>query len=289
MRSFLVALCAAGFLAGCGSGGDGSPSAIASGSAPAASALGGMEMGVSGEGGASEEVLGADLVSPLLGSGGLLGATLGGGSEGTLAGNVPEGGVVPAGTLDPLTDGLAQVESQAPPLGISGEDGLGEDLLGHDITGMLVGTGDGLVPTLLGGGSEGQLGDVAPADSAPLQPVGDLVAGVIEGAQANPNDGNLNALEPVLSPLILGLLGAGGEGEGPVPGVALPALPIEQLAPVVVPVANIATETLATPLLPNGTTATDIVFPLVLGTVAGVADSTLPLETVNDTVVGVLP
>lgn len=289
MRSFLIALLATGFLAGCGSGGDGSPSAIAPGSASNASALGGMQMGISGEGGASEELLGTDLVTPLLGGGGLIGTTLGGGSEGTLAGNLPEGGAVPPGTLAPLTDALAQVEEQVPALGVSGENGLGQDLLGHDITGMLVGTEGGLVPDLLTGGNDGQLGSAVPEGSAPLAPVGDLAAGIITGAQANPNDGNLNALEPLLSPLILGLLGAGGEGEGPVPGVPLPALPIEQLGPVVVPVANIATEALATPLLPNGTTALDVAFPLVFGTVAGVADNTLPLETINDTVVGVLP
>ena len=73
------------------------------------------------------------------------------------------------------------------------------------------------------------------------------------------------------------------------PGVAVPPLPIAQLAPVVVPAANAATQVLATPLLPNGTTATDVVLPVVLGAGAGIADAALPLETVNDTIITVLP
>lgn len=288
MRSSIIALCTAGFLAGCSSGGD-SPIATNPGSSSTAMALGGMQMGVSGEGGASEEVLGVDVVSPLLGDGGLVGTTLGGGSDGMLAGNAPAGGIVPEGALAPLTDGLAQIESQVPPLGVSGEGGLGEDLFGHDLTGLLVGTEGGLVPNLLTGGSEGQLGDVAPSDSAPLAPVGDLVADVIDGAQATSNNDQLGDLSPVLSPVVLGLLGVGGEGSGPVPGVELPSLPLAELEPIIVPVTELAVPLLATPLLPNGTTAYDIVFPVVFGPVTGIADSTLPLETINDTLVGVLP
>lgn len=289
MRSSLIALCAAGMLAGCGSSGDGSPSAISAGSASNASALGGMQMGISGEGGASEELLGADIVSPLLGSGGLIGATLGGGSGGMLAGNVPAGGLIPAGVMAPLTDGLAQIESQVPSLGVSGEGGLGEDLLGHDITGMLVGTEGGLIPNLLTGGNDGQLGDIAPADSAPLAPVGDLLAGIITGAQETSSTDQLGALSPLLSPITLGLLGVGEEGSGPVPGVELPSLPLAELQPVLEPVMGVAIPLLATPLLPNGTTAYDVVFPLVFGPVTGIAANTLPMETINDTLVGVLP
>lgn len=289
MRSSIIALCTAGLLAGCGSGGDGSPIATSPGSSSTAMALGGMQLGVSGEGGASEEVLGVDVVSPLLGDGGLIGTTLGGGSDGMLAGNVPAGGLVPEGALAPLTDGLAQIESQVPSLGVSGEGGLGEDLFGHDLTGLLVGTEGGLVPNLLAGGNDGQLGDIAPSGSAPLAPVGDLVADVITGAQATSRTNQLGDLSPVLSPVLLGLLGVGGEGSGPVPGVELPALPLAQLEPVLVPVTELALPLLATPLLPNGTTAYDIVFPVVFGAGLGIADSTLPLERVNDILVGVLP
>jgi len=287
MRSSIIALCTAGLLAGCGSGGD-SPIATSPRSAPTAMALGGMQMGVSGEGGASEELLGVDVVSPLLGDGGLIGTTLGGGSGGMLAGNAPAGGIVPEGALAPLTDGLAQIESQAPPLGVSGDGGLGEDLFGHDITGLLVGTEGGLVPNLLTGGSEGQLGDIVPSGSAPLAPVGDLVATLITGAQATSNEDQLGDLSPVLSPVVLGLLGVGGEGGGPVP-VELPSLPLAELGPIIVPVTELAVPLLATPLLPNGTTAYDVVFPVVFGPVAGIAGNTLPLETVSDTLVGVLP
>ncbi len=266
MRTSLVVLIASGLLSGCiTSGGDGDPSAIRSSSVSSTSAVAGTQLGVAGEGGVSEELAGADLLTPLIGGGGLVGATLGGGDEGVLAGNLPAESPIPADATAPLTDGLAQIESQVPHLGVSGEGGLSEDLLGHDITGMLVGTEGGAVPVLLSGGGEAQLGSVVPEGTAPLAPVGDLAADLIGGAQANSSDGNLNALAPVLSPIILSVSGAGGEGDGPVPGVAVPSLPIEQLAPVVVPAANAATQVLATPLLPNGTTATDVVLPVVLG------------------------
>ena len=290
MRSSLIALVASGLLSGCiTSGGDGEPSAIRSGSVSSTSAIASTPLGVGGEGGVSEELLGTDLLTPLIGGGGLVGATLGGGGDGLLAGDLPAESPIPAGAGAPLTSALDQVGAQAPSLGVSGNGGLGEDLFGHDIAGLLVGTDGGLVPVLLSGGNEAQLGSIVPEGSAPLTPVGDVVAGAIDGAQANSSDGNLNALAPVVSPIILSALGAGGEGEGPIPGVALPSLPIEQLGPVVVPAANAATQILATPLLPNGTTAADIALPVVLGAAAGVADATLPLETVNDTIITILP
>ena len=288
-KSTTLAFFAASVLAGCGTDA-GAPTALSAGSSSGSSAVGGMQLGLAGEGGATEEMLGVDLITPLLGGGGLIGGTLGGGSDGTLAGNAPEGGVVPPEASEPLVSVLSQIESQAPPLGVSGDGGLGEDLFGHDITGMLVGTEGGLIPNLLAGGGDGQLGDVAPAGSAPLAPVGDVLAGAIEGAQANPSDGNLNALEPILGPLVLGLLGVEGAGEGPLPvDVPLPSLPLDQLEPVTGPAAVAASQALSTPLLPNGTTAYDVVFPLVFGSVAGIADNTLPLETIVDTANGALP
>jgi hypothetical protein len=288
MRSLFIALLAASALAGCTSTG-GEPTATSRSSSPSASALGATQLGVSGEGGASEELLGADLLTPLIGDSGLLGGTLGGGEDGVLAGNLPAESPIPADALSPLTDGLAQVESQVPPLGVSGEGGLGEDLLGYDLTGALVGTEGGLVPNLLTGGGEAQLGAIVPEGSAPLAPVGDLAEGIIEGAQSNANDGTLNALEPVLSPILLAALGASEGGDGsPVP-VALPDLPIEELSPVLLPLVDTGIEVLATPILPNGTTATDVVYPVVLGAVGGIADATLPLETITDAAVTVLP
>lgn len=289
-RRSVVALFAISLLAGCSSD-TGAPTLISGGSpSGASSTLGGMQAGVTGDGGAAEELLGVDVLTPLIGDGGLIGGTLGGGSDGALAGNAPEGGLLPPEAADPMISALAEIESQAPPLGVSGQGGLGEDLFGHDITGMLVGTEGGLIPNLLTGGSEGQLGDIAPADGAPLAPAGDLLAGVITGAQAQPNDGNLNALEPIVGPLVLGLLGAGGEGESPLPvDVPIPDLPLDQLQPISGPASVAAAELLATPLLPNGTTAYDVAFPLVFGSVAGVADNTLPLETIVDTTLGVVP
>ncbi|MEP2828723.1 hypothetical protein [Parvibaculum sp.] len=305
MRSSFIALFVAGALAGC-SGGSGDPSSISAGSSPSSSALGGTQLGLSGEGGVSDSVLGVDVLSPLLGDGGLAGSTAGGGDEGLLAGalstealtSVPilgdvvgqlpiEDGLLPAEAQAALIDGLDQIGSQVPPLGVSGEGGLGEDLLGYDLTGALVGMEGGLVPSLLSGGGEAQLGNIAPEDSAPLAPVGDLARGIIEGAQADSSNGNLNALEPVISPVLLGLLGAGGGS--PVGGVPLPDLPLEQLSPVLEPVGSLATQVLSVPLLPDGTTGMDIAMPLVLGPVAGIADATLPLETVSDVLITVMP
>jgi hypothetical protein len=275
MRSSFVALLIAGALAGC-AGGGGDPVATSRSSSPSAAALGGTQLGVSGDGGASEELLGADLLTPLIGGSGL-------------PGNLPAESPIPADALSPLTDALAQVESQVPPLGVSGEGGLGEDLLGYDLTGALIGTEGGLIPNLLTGGGEAQLGAIVPEGSAPLAPVGDLARDIVEGAQSNANDGTVNALAPVLSPILLAALGASEGGDGsPVP-VALPSLPIEELSPVLLPLVSTGTEILGTPILPNGTTATDVVFPVVLGAVGGIADATLPLETIADTAVTILP
>lgn len=289
MRSIPV-LFAAVFLSGClSAGSSGTPTSVNRSAMSSTSSVGNMPLGVSGSGGLTEELLGSDILTPLIGGEGLVGATLGGGSDGPMAGNVPDGGLAPPGTLSPVVDALAQIESAAPQLGASGTGGLGEDLFGHDISGMLLGTSSGAIPVLLSGGNDAPLGGLVPEGTAPLAPVGDLLADIIVGAQSDSSQGNLNELSPVLSPIILGLLGAGGDGSGPVPGVAVPSLPIDELSPVLGPTSLVATQLLATPLLPNGTTANEIVFPLALGAVAGVADAALPLGTVADTLVGVLP
>lgn len=307
MRSSFIALLVAGALAGCSSG-SGDPSALSSGSSPSSSALAGTQLGLSGEGGVSDSVLGVDVISPLLGNGGLVGATAGGGDEGLVARNlstdalasVPvlgevvgqlpiEDGLLPAEAQTALLDGLDQVGSQVPALGVSGEGGLGEDLFGYDMTGALIGTEGGLAPNLLSGGSDAQLGNAVPEGSEPLAPVGELAQGIIEGAQTTPETDNLAALSPVLGPLVQGLFGVEGSGDGPVPGVELPSLPLEQLSPVLLPVVDAGSQVLATPLLPDGTTASDIVIPVVFGAVAGIADGTLPLDTVGNAAEAVLP
>ncbi|PKQ09854.1 MAG: hypothetical protein CVT73_00505 [Alphaproteobacteria bacterium HGW-Alphaproteobacteria-12] len=311
MKLSLIAIFIAGLLAGCSATGEGAPTALSGGSGGAggsASALGGETLGVAGGGGTSEKTLGFDAVTPLLGDSGVVGSTVSGGSGGIVARNlsaetlssVPvlgevagqlpiEDGVLPAEVSGAFMDGLAQLGEQAPALGVSGGGGLGEDLFGTDITGTLIGTQGGLAPDLLAGGNDGQLGSAAPADSAPLAPVGGPVAGVLNGAQASPNDGNVNDLEPVLSPLLLAALGAGGESGSPAPGVALPDVPIDELAPVLLPGLDAAMQVLATPVLPDGSTGYDVILPVVFGPVAGVAGETLPLGTIADTAVTVLP
>jgi len=297
MKLSLIAIFIAGLLAGCSATGEGAPTALSGGSGGAggsASALGGETLGVAGGGGTSEKTLGFDAVTG--GSGGIVARNLSAETLssvpvlGEVAGQLPiEDGVLPAEVSGAFMDGLAQLGEQAPALGVSGGGGLGEDLFGTDITGTLIGTQGGLAPDLLAGGNDGQLGSAAPADSAPLAPVGGPVAGVLNGAQASPNDGNVNDLEPVLSPLLLAALGAGGESGSPAPGVALPDVPIDELAPVLLPGLDAAMQVLATPVLPDGSTGYDVILPVVFGPVAGVAGETLPLGTIADTAVTVLP
>lgn len=158
-------------------------------------------LGITGEGGATEKLGLARLTDPLLGTEGVLG----GGSDGVL------GGVLPAeltNALAPVTDGLdplvtgltdnlplGTVTDQIPALGISGKNGLGQDLLGQDLTGMLLGE-TGLVPGLLAGGNDGALGNIAD--------------GGLPGLPGLPGggDGAGGLLAPVTD--LLGDLGGGG-------------------------------------------------------------------------------
>lgn len=289
-----ITLFAALGLAGCSSTGVPTDAAPASGPSSTASQslAGGTQLGVTGDGGVLSTA-GVDVVSPILGDGGLLGATLAGGSNGLL-GSVASGAggssPLPSDGLSALDGVLTQVSSAAPQLGISGEGGLGQDLLGYDVVGGLIGTDGALVPTVLGGGDQATLGAIAPGGNTPLQPVGDLLSGVVEGAKSSATSGSVNALSPVLQPLLLSALGASGAtGTVPLPiDLPIPELPIAQLQPVLSPTIALVNGLETTPL-PGGQTAGDVVIPVVLGSVLGIAGNTLPLDTVTNVLVPQLP
>jgi hypothetical protein len=287
-----ITLFAALGLAGCSSAGLPTATSPTSGASSSASqsVAGGTQLGVTGEGGVLSTA-GADVVSPLLGEGGLLGATLAGGSDGLVGSAVAGAGggssPLPSGGLSALDGALTQVSESVPPLGVSGDGGLGQDLLGYDLVGDLVGTDGGVVPALLGGGESAPLGSVLPDGNAPLQPVGDLLAGVVDGLQTNPTAGNFSDTAPLLQPLLLTALGAGGSGDSPLSALPLDALPLDQLQPVLVPAVSLVNQLTNTPL-PGGQTAGDIVFPVVLGSGLGVVGNTLPLEDISKSL-AVLP
>jgi hypothetical protein len=184
-------------------------------------------LGVTGEGGVTEALGLAGLVDPLLGTEGVLG----GGGEGAVGGVLPAElteGLAPVGeALAPVIAGLEaipldMVTDQLPALGISGEGGLGESLLGQDVTGMLLGE-TGTVPGLLAGGSDGLLGGLLSGGlpgggggDSPLAPVTDLVEGLLGGGLPGLPGGGDNPLAPVTDLLGGGLPGLpGGGGDNP--------------------------------------------------------------------------
>lgn len=202
----LVAACSsddAAFGSGGGGGGGGTPSTVTA-------------LGVTGEGGVTESLGLAALTDPLLGTEGVLG----GGGEGAVGGALPPelaDGLAPvAEGLEPVVTTLGDslplgmVTDQIPALGVGGEDGLVYDLVGQDPVGMLLGS-NGTVPSLLGGGNDGALGDVVPAGAIPGLPGGD---------GGTPGLPGLDGL-PVVGDLLGGLPLPGGEG-GETP--ALPGL-----------------------------------------------------------------
>ena len=130
------------------------------------------QLGITGEGGATEAVGLAALTDPILGTDGLLG----GGGDGEI------GGAIPADQLEPLSSQLSpvagqladalplgMVTSQLPALGVDGTGGLVQDLTGQDLLTGIVGS-TGVVGGLLGGGNDGPLGSIVPPGTIPSLP-----------------------------------------------------------------------------------------------------------------------
>ena len=276
---------AAALLGGCSTTGD-TPDVSASPAGTAAPDS--IQLGVTGDGGVLSTA-GVDAVTPLLGDGGALGNLLGGGGSGVLGGvtgNVPAS---PAGGALP-TDQLAAAAASVPSLGVSGTGGLGEDLLGYDFVGGLIGTDGGLVPVLLSGGSEAPLGGVVPEGAAPLAPVGDALETVVGSLGASSRDNNLSGLSPILTPVLFQLAGASdNQGGGPF-GLPVPlpdfGVVLDPLSPVLIPATDAVYQVAGT-RLPTGQTVGELLNTAVTG--AGVVNNLVPLTLVTQPIADALP
>lgn len=160
----LLAACSSDGNSGLGGGGGGGVSTLST-----------PQLGLTGDGGATEALGIASLTDPILGSDGLLG----GGDGGEVGGQIPADQLTPLSSqLSPVADQIAgalpldTVTSQIPALGVDGENGLVQDITGQDPLTGIVGT-TGVVGSLLGGGNDGQLGDIVPAGTVPSLPGGD--------------------------------------------------------------------------------------------------------------------
>ena len=155
-------------------------------------------LGIAGSGGLVTDLIGTDVVGALLGGQGTVATSIAGGNDGLLgsvlgASSVPLlGEVGSALPLDTVTTTLATL----PQLGITGQGGLENDLLGTSLVGNLLGT-----QGVLGAGDAGALGSAIPAGNPPLAPVGDVMNSLLgAGAGENP------------SPIAVGNLTGGGAG-----------------------------------------------------------------------------
>lgn len=174
-------------------------------------------LGLMGDGGLIADLAGTDLLGGSLDTGGVLTASIAGGNDGLLGAVLndrigspplapvagPIAAAIPTGALN---DALAQI----PALGVTGSDGLLADLTGTDLVGNLVGSN-----TPLGGGDDGQLGNIVPAGEPPLGYVGDATNGLLNILAGNEPSPAPSVLAPAV-PVIENILGAGGSVVGQV-------------------------------------------------------------------------
>ncbi len=147
----------------------------------------GSGFGVTGTSGLSQDLLGTDALSPLIGTSGVIPDNISGGSDNLLGTLLQD-----SGPQSLITDALSQVPletvsnilNQAPQLGVLGDGGLAEDLLGEHPTGSLIGTDQG-VGFLLSGGNDGAVGSVLNTQSPPLAPVGQISTDVLNSLAGN--------------------------------------------------------------------------------------------------------
>lgn len=197
----LMVASAVAMLAACSS--DGSSSL--GGSGPGGGGGGGLlttlstpQLGITGDGGATDAIGLAALTDPILGTDGLLG----GGSDGEIGGKIPAGALEPLSSqLAPIADQIAgalplgMVTGQLPTLGVDGKGGLVQDITGQDLLTGIVGS-TGVVGGLLGGGNAGQLGDIVPPGTIPALPgISDGGGGPLAAlTSAIPGGGNADVL-----------------------------------------------------------------------------------------------
>lgn len=185
-------------------------------------------LGVFGDGGLLADLAGTDMVGGALDGYGVVGASMAGGNDGLL------GSLLNGRLASPPLAAMAQIASvlpasaldgalaQLPSLGLTGGGGLAEDLIGTGLAGNLAGTGPAL-----GGGKDGQFGNLVPAGGAPLGTAGNAVndvLGIVAGNTSSPAQGVLAPAVPALD-TILGT-GASLPGGAPAPvSGALGAVP----------------------------------------------------------------
>ena len=201
--------------------------AAASGQGP--SNIFGSGAGITGDNGIIADIVGTDFGGVLLGSQGIIPASLAGGNDGLLGPLLAGENANPAlATISQLLPASSQIAGflQLPALGITGQGSVSEGLLGNNIAGNIAGNNG-----LLGGGSGGVLAGQLPTLSTPLGAVGQIAVDTLNVVAGNTDSplgslsGALGSGSPVLSPLLQNLDG----------GLTAPL----QAAPVLAPVSNI--------------------------------------------------
>ncbi|KAB7738567.1 hypothetical protein F2P47_16780 [Parvibaculum sedimenti] len=196
----------------------------------------GEGLGIGGPNGLIADLTGADIGGAVLGTQGVIPVGLAGGNDGLLGtllggplGGAPLAPVVQALPTSTLTGALAQV----PQLGVTGDGGVVDALLGVDLVGNLVGTSGG-VTSVLAGGSSGVIGGQIPAGPAPLEPVGAAVVGLLDVVAGNASsplanvtsalpEGSLPLGDSAVGSLLGTVSGAsGGATSSPVSGALAP-------------------------------------------------------------------
>lgn len=225
LRNVLLATSAMALLAACASDGN-SGSGGGGGGGLGSTAV--PELGLTGEGGATDALGVSALTDPLLGTTGLLG----GGGDGQVGGAIPADALTPLSSqLEPVAEQIAAavplglITDQVPALGVNGDGGLVDDLVGQDPLTGVVGS-DGLVGSLLGSGNDGAVGNIIPEGTIPSLPTGSdptaavtglvsTVTGALGGAGGLPTTGTpLDSVTGALG----GLAGGGSDPTAAVTG-----------------------------------------------------------------------
>jgi len=190
-----------------------------------------QQLGVTGEGGVSQNLFGRDLLGNVLGTQGTVNGALAGGSGGALGGTVPAGNS-PLGTLVDNTLGPLAGTSPSPISGVlSGTGAGGIPVIGSVVTGVTgaLGGGTGNLPVVgsvvsgvtgvLNGGTTGGAGNVLNTVTGAvsnLPVVGSVVGGATGGA---PAAGNVLGTVTNTVTGVVGTLTGGSTNGNPVGGL----------------------------------------------------------------------
>jgi hypothetical protein len=172
----------------------------------------GTGLGITGQGGLVSDLIGNDSVGTITGESGVIGANVAGGNDGLL-GNVLGGSnpLLP-GVGDAIANsGLTSIVKPQNGLGISGENGLVQDLIGTDAVTHLIGSNSD-VSTLAGGGNAGTLGQVLPGSTPVLGTAVNGILSAVAGTGPSPVSGILqgDTSGAPLSNVLSGVTGATG-------------------------------------------------------------------------------